>query len=345
MMKKTITKLAQIFAILLLFIIVVVSPLYAFETSKLGVHILRTEEIFGASELLRVEQNSEEWHYVTIPLTWKDTENHEKWQEFFDLCKTEKIIPIVRLTTEFDSEIQAWKIPNKRNIVDQISFLSHLEWPTDKKYIVVFNEVNHAKEWGGKIDPEEYSRVLRFTADWAHTEEKNYVVLPAGLDLAASNGYQTRDSFRYLSQMVEFDESIFEVVDVWNSHSYPNPGFSSSPTRFTRNSLRGYQFELNYLQALTGREFKVMITETGWDATPWLSKWLSSYYAYAMQHIWSDERVLAVTPFVLQGSPGPFSGFSFLDEKGQPTEQYFAFRGAVDKVVSSNNSSQVGLKE
>jgi hypothetical protein len=342
-MKKYLLKLATICAVLLLSIIVFVSPLYAFETSKLGVHILRTEEVFGASELLQSE--ADEWHYVTIPLTWEDTENFERWQTFFDLCKKEKIIPIVRLTTQFDPKTGAWKVPNRRHIVDQISFLSHLQWPSEKRYIIVFNEVNHAKEWGGKIDPEGYSKILRFTADWAHTEEKKYIVLPAGLDLAAPNGYQTRDSFLYLSQMVEFDKDIFEVVDVWNSHSYPNPGFSSSPTRFARNSLRGYQFELNYLKSLTGRDFKVMITETGWDSNPWLSKWLSSYYAYAMQHIWSDEKVIAVTPFVLQGSPGPFSGFSFLDEKGQPTQQYFAFQSAVEKVTNLDETSKVGLKK
>ncbi|PJC47224.1 MAG: hypothetical protein CO035_06805, partial [Candidatus Omnitrophica bacterium CG_4_9_14_0_2_um_filter_42_8] len=108
-----------------------------------------------------------------------------------DKCKELRIIPLVRLTTEFDPDINAWKIPNKRDIYDQINFLSSLDWPTDKKHIIVFNEVNHAKEWGGTINPGEYTRLLKFTADWAHTENKNFVVLPAGMDLAAPNGSQT----------------------------------------------------------------------------------------------------------------------------------------------------------
>src|SRR5690606_41983328 len=57
-------------------------------------------------------------------------------------------------------------------------FLSKLEWPSDKKYVIAYNEVNHAKEWGGRIDPQEYTDSLRFTADWAHSEGLNYQVLP-----------------------------------------------------------------------------------------------------------------------------------------------------------------------
>lgn len=341
-MKTYLSKLAVFFAILVSSIVVSASPVNAFETSKLGVHILTTDEVIGASELLNF---ADEWHYVTIPLTWSDIADSQKWQTFFDLCKQEKIIPIIRLTTEFDPEIGAWKIPNKRHIIEQISFLSNLDWPSEKRYIIAFNEVNHAKEWGGTIDPQGYAQILRFTADWAHTEADPYIVLPAGLDLAAPNGNETRDSFVYLNQMLAFDETIFDVVDVWNSHSYPNPGFSSSPTRFAKNSLRGYQFELDYLKNKTGRDFQVMITETGWDSNPWLSKQLSSYYAYALQHIWSDSQVLAVTPFLLQGSPGPFSGFSFLDEAGEPTPQYFAFHSAIEKVTTLDITSKVGLQD
>lgn len=343
---------------------------FAFNPSKLGIHILRTDEVVAAKEAVSLpssqvseesnsqvlgdqtafegesdeSQNEDVWNYVTIPLVLSDLQNPQQWQDFFDTARANKIIPLVRLTTEFDSELGAWKVPTKRNIVEQIEFLSALEWPTGEKHIIVFNEVNHAKEWGGYLDPAEYTRVLRFAADWAHTEQNNFVVLPAGLDLAAPNGNKTAEAFTYLNKMRIEDPDIFEVVDIWNSHSYPNPGFASSPTRYGQNSLRGYQHELAYLKRHTGKDYQVMITETGWDETPYLSKWLSSYYAYAMQHIWSDDRVLAVTPFVLKGAPGPFAGFSFLDGNDQPTNQYHALQSALEKIVDSGTDHHVGLR-
>lgn len=320
------------------------NDIFAFEASKLGVHILSIDEAVQAKQVVSLQDSTEIWNYITIPLTLSDLENAQDWQNFFDVCRDQKLIPIVRLTTKFNSDLGAWEIPNKKNIVEQIEFLSKLNWPTEEKYIIVFNEVNHAKEWGASINPEEYAKTLRFAADWAHTEQQNFIVLPAGLDLAAPNGFQTREAFTYLNQMLVADPEIFEVVDVWNSHSYPNPGFSSSPTRYAKNSLRGYQYELNYLKQKTGKDFQVMITETGWDASPYLNKWLSSYYSYAMQHIWSDEKVLAVTPFVLKGAPGPFAGFSFFDENDQPTAQYYALQSGLEKVTQKNTKETVGLR-
>jgi len=333
-----------ILAILIAISVLSTSQSFAFESGKLGVHILNLDEALQAKQVVKLENDQDTWNYLTIPLTLKDLSRKEDWQQFFDVSREQKLIPLVRLTTEYNAENDAWEIPTKKNIYDQIEFLSSLDWPTDKKHIIIFNEVNHAKEWGGSINPEEYSEVLRFAADWAHTENNGFVVLPAGLDLAAPNGYKTKEAFTYLNQMLQADPDIFEVVDVWNSHSYPNPGFSSSPTRYAQNSLRGYQYELNYLKQKTAKDFNVMITETGWDSNPRLDKWLSSYYSYAMQHIWSDDKVLAVTPFVLKGSPGPFEGFSFFDENDQPTQQYHALQSGLEKVTQTENNDQVGLR-
>lgn len=331
------------------------SSVIAFEISKIGVHILNISELQDAKKLVTLENDSkvlgiesealeiksdleslveyQNWSYVTIPFVFDDmtSKKQAEWQVFFDEAKKLKIIPIVRLSTEYSSEIHSWKVPNKKQIVNQINFLSKLNWPTDQRHIIIYNEVNHASEWGGFIDPVRYSSILKFASDWAHTENKNYVVLPAAMDLAAPNSLRTLEAFNYLNQMYAADPEIFSYVDVWNSHSYPNPGFISSPTSFGKTSLRGYQYELNYLKQKTGKDFKVMITETGWLATAFNSRWLESYYTYAMQHIWSDERVLAVTPFLLKGAPGPFAGFSFYDMNDIPTNQFHSFRTALGK--------------
>ncbi len=338
-------KTIGIFISFFVFLLAMSGQSFAFETSKLGVHILSIEEATRANEVLTFENQNDSWNYVTIPFTLGDLQKEKEWQRFFDTCAQLKLIPLVRLTTKFDSNTNAWVVPSKKDIIDQISFLSKLRWPTQERHIIVFNEVNHAKEWGGTIDPQEYTKVLRFTADWAHTEQKNYVVLPAGFDLAAPNGRQTKEAFTYMNEMLQTDPEIFEVVDIWNSHSYPNPGFSSSPTRFGKNSLRGYQYELAYLKEKTGRDLKVMITETGWEDNKSIAKLLSSYYAYAFQHIWSDERVLAVTPFVLRGSPGPFEGFSLLDGNDQPTNQLSALQNGLAKVLNLKRVEQVSLQK
>jgi hypothetical protein len=299
----------------------------------LGVHILHPYEITDAKELVDVKEGDEDtWHYVTIPLTLDDIKKEDEWRGFFQEAKKQKIIPLVRLSSRFENG--AWKVPNRKEIVDLITFLEKLEWPTDKKYIMVFNEVNHAKEWGGRIDPAEYAEILQFTADWAHSEQTNFIVMPAAMDLAAPNGSSTMEAFTYLNAMLAYNPEILNVVDVWNSHSYPNPGFSSSPERTTKNSLRGYQHELAFVKEKTGRDLQVMITETGWVKTPTTSRTLESYYTYALQHIWSDSRIIAVTPFVLRGDPGPFSGFTFLDKNGKPTVHYAAMQNALKKVGS-----------
>ncbi len=303
-------------------------PVQAKEGQVLGIHILRPDELTQASALLQNSEN-EDWQYVTIPLSLNDLEKQAEWQTFFDEAKTRRVIPLVRLVTRFENG--AWQVPTRRDVTDLIHFLDTLNWPTDQKHIIVFNEVNHKAEWGGNLNPEEYSQILEFTSNWAHTNQSGYVVLPAAMDLAAPNGKDTMEAFTYLKQMLAANPEIFKVVDAWNSHSYPNPGFSSSPTRTAQNSLRGFEHELAFLKQHTGTDYQVYITETGWIENRQTARWLESYYSYAMQHIWSHPQVVAVTPFVLRGAPGPFSGFSFLDKNDKPTIQYTALQKALQK--------------
>lgn len=295
----------------------------------LGIHLLHPDEIKQFRQVFPDDQ----WRYVTIPLTLNDLQRHKQWQEFFDLAYSQKVTPIVRLATRFDSELNAWQIPSKKDIIDLVTFLSSLDWHQAQRHVIVFNEVNHANEWGGQLDPAAYARTLRFTSNWLKTESKNYLVLPAALDLATSSDSDSLEAFAYLNRLYQSDPEVFSYIDFWNSHSYPNPGFESPPQRNAKNSLRGFTFELNFLKQKTGRDFQVFITETGWMATPSTGRYLSSYYLYALQHIWNDPRVVAVTPFVMRGSPGPFAEFSFFDANNLPTIQLFALQHALKQLV------------
>jgi len=311
-----------------------VSPVQAQTGQVLGIHILRPDELEQASKLIQ-NNESEEWQFVTIPLSLNELDQQEQWQIFFDEAKVKRIKPIVRLVTRFEDG--AWKIPTRKDITDLVLFLETLDWPTEDKHIIVFNEVNHAAEWGGEINPEEYAEVLLFTSNWIRSTQPGFIVLPAAMDLAAPNGKVTMEAFTYLRRMVAVDAQIFGSIDAWNSHSYPNPGFSSAPTGTAQNSLRGFEHELAFLKQHTDKDFNVYITETGWVENRQTSKLLESYYSYALQHIWSNPQVVAVTPFVLNGTPGPFSGFSFLDNNSQPTLQYTALQKALQKWQQSKS--------
>jgi len=315
--------LAQILILVLLSI-----PPQVFASEVLGIHILNPDELESALDLFDADSNTSDWNYVTVPLTLDDIHKKEMWQRFFDLSREKKIRPIVRLATKFEGA--SWKIPTRKDIVDLSNFLSTLEWPDGDRIVIVFNEPNHAGEWGGTIDPESYSRIFTFTADWLHSEQKNYTVLPAAMDLAAPNGINTLEAFNYLSRVINTDSRVVELLDGWASHSYPNPAFSSSPTQTGKNSIRGFVHELDFLAKYTDRKIEVYITETGWMDSRATSRFLYTYYKYAVDHVWSDPRVKAVTPFVLRGAPGAFAGFSFLDENGKPTRQYEAYKKAID---------------
>ena len=291
----------------------------------LGMHILHPDEINQFRQIYK----DEEWRFATIPVTLNDLDKRQEWQRFFDQAYQLKIIPIVRLSTRFDTELNAWQIPSRKDIVNLAHFLSSLDWHQNEKFVIVFNEVNHAAEWGGKIDPLLYGGILKFTSNWFRSEGRNYKILPAAMDLAANNSKETREAFSYLKSLYDFDHEIFDKIDYWNSHSYPNPEFSASPLKTGQNSLRGFTYELNWLKNKTGKDFEVFITETGWASSYLTNYYLDDYYLYALKYIWSDPRVKAVTPFLMKGSPGPFASFSFFDAGNNPTIQLFSLQKAI----------------
>lgn len=324
----------------LCFLSVFSSKAAAVDSIPLGVHILNTEELIEARQLAEVRTGDERWTYVTIPFTLADVGQTERWQNFFDEAKNLRVVPLVRLATKMENDV--WTEPSYRDVVSQIEFLSKLNWPTDKKHIIVFNEVNHAKEWGGKIDPAGYAKIFEFASSWARSENVNFEVLPAAMDLAAPNAVNTREAFTYLNQMYDNNKDIFFYADAWNSHSYPNPGFASSPDRTGKDSLRGFMHELDYLKNKTGNDYKIYITETGWETSSRLARLLPAYYTYTLENIWNHPQVVAVTPFLLKGTPGPYAGFSFLTDNDQPTLHYYALRKAIDKVYSETEPAHLG---
>jgi hypothetical protein len=291
--------------------------------NKFGIHILEPSDLKRASEL--VNSTGGDWGWVTVVIR-EDDRDRDKWQAFFDQCRQEHLIPIVRIATKIEGS--GWAKPRAEQAREWADFLASLNWPTKDQYVTVFNEPNHAKEWGGELNPREYSRIL---AEFiARFKEKNphFKLLNGGLDLAAPNGRETMDAHRYLSQMKAEVPDIFERLDGWCSHSYPNHGFVGKPWETGRVSVKGYDWELWVLRNHFGlqKELPVYITETGWPKNSpryYDEITTATYLKNAFESVWlNDTRVMAVTPFVLNYPQELFMAFSWLDDQGRPYPQY-----------------------
>ena len=294
----------------------VVNPLSA-QNNRFGIHILNEADIDKAAEL--VNSQGGDWGYTTIVIQDND-KDREKWQKIFDKLSEKHLIPIVRIATH--GEGQNWVKPSVGEAPAWASFLNSLTWVVKNKYIVLFNEPNHAKEWSGVISPSEYAEVLTTYAKALKAKDPKFFVLNAGFDASAPNGPSTKDEQNFLSGMLSHNPNVFNYLDGWVSHSYPNPGFSSSPANSGRGSVRTFDWELSVLRSLgVKKDLPVFITETGWDTKQVSQKLAANYYQQAFLEAWNDPRIIAITPFVLNYQAEPFSNFSW-KEKDSFKSQY-----------------------
>lgn len=273
-----------------------------------GIGVVNHSDLEDVSNLVNV--NGGDWGYVTIVIT-EDNRNKEVWQGFLDECRRKHLIPIIRVATTFKDG--NWSTPNIDSVDSWVSFFDSLNWVIENRYIVVGNEPNHAKEWGGKIKPNEYALFLKAFADKLHRSTSDYFVLNAGFDQAAANTKVTMDEKKYILEMSKAVPDVFNSIDGWSSHSYPNPGFSGLKTDVGRKSIRGYEWELEMIN----RNLPVFITETGWVRNNKNQNIIADNLKYAFENVWiKDKRVVAVTPFILNYQSDPFYEFSWKNKDG-----------------------------
>lgn len=291
--------------------------------NKIGIHILFPGEITKAHEL--VNSNNGDWGYITIPIQAGD-KDIDKWQGFMDNCRELHLIPIVRLATEdnyFDKS--TWRMPKDSDVLDFANFLNSLNWPTKNRYIVVFNEVNRADEWEGQTDPASYAQLLSYATSVFKSDSKDYFIISAGLDNAASTGNGNYNEYDFIYDMNQSVPGIFNQIDGVSSHSYPNPGFMTSPSVKTPESIDSFSFERDEIGMLTDKKLPIFITETGWDQSRIGVDKVASYYKDAIQNTWNDPQIATITPFLLTAGPGPFEKFSFTDSKGEESAIFKMF--------------------
>jgi len=286
--------------------------------NKLGVHILHPDEVGLAASFIN-NKNKASWGYVTVPITLADLDQG-KWTKFMNESASQKLIPILRLATMPTN--QSWERPKKEDLIAFAVFLDSLPWPIENRYIVIFNEVNRPNEYGDQVDPNHYTDILVEAVDIFKSHSDKYFILPAALDNAApnANGFIRWDS--YLVQMYQHNKEIFNKIDGWNSHSYPNPAFGASPAITGDNKIDSFKSDLEFIKKFTAKKLPVFITETGWSKAILSDQQIADYYKHALVHTWSNLNIVAVTPFLLSANTLPFSNFSLLSQDKSPSLAY-----------------------
>ena len=108
------------------------------------------------------------------------------------------------------------------------------------------------------------------------------------------------------------------------SHSYPNPAFSQPPYVKNPHSITSFISEQSMVKNLTGKTLPIFITETGWDKKRVSEQEIAKYFVQSFTDTWTENTVVAVTPFLLSANAGPFEQFSFLNPDNSPTQKYQA---------------------
>lgn len=308
------------------------NPLWK-ENNKFGLYIYAEEKDFFEIAQKLVNSNGGEWGYVLIPYSVKDYDT-KKWARVFDQLIKKKLIPVIQL---WNVDVDNYQEETRKSA----EFLNKFIWPIKFRYISVYNEPNDNKFWYGKADGTEYARILDYTIRIFKEVNSDFYMLNGAFNVSASNDGESTDSFVFMKNMDIAVPGIFEKLDGWASHPYPQPNFSGSPYGTGRWSIRAYEDELEFLKEEIGleKDLPVFITETGWahaegekynSSFPTVEK-IAEYFKIAFEEIWlKDDKVRAVMPFTIRYDP-PFDHFSWINKDKVPYYHYDVLR-KVEKV-------------
>lgn len=303
----------KLFLLLVCFSFFIINPEVSFaredsfpvSNNRFGIHIMNEHDLVEAADL--VNSSGGDWGYVTFVITEKERD-HDRWQKFFDQARKLHLIPIVRLATKATGD--TWEIPEESEIENWVNFLNSLNWVVRNRYVIINNEPNHAGEWGGKLDPAGYATYLKKISGELKNASSDFFILPAGLDPASTNTKTTMTEDRFLIHMMQAEPDIFDYIDGWTSHAYPNARIDI------------YKHELS----LIGKDFPVFITETGWPNNKYSESQISSNLVRAFTNTWSDPKIVAVTPFILNYTSSPYNIYSWKKEDGGFYDFYYEIR-------------------
>ncbi len=304
------------------------TPVLWEKNNKFGLYVYAENKDFFELAQNLVNSNGGDWGYVLIPYNVKDRDV-DKWTRVFDQLKQKHLIPVVQL---WDIDTDKYK----EQTSDAAVFLNKFVWPIRYRYISSYNEPNSAAFWYGKVDPEGYAKILKYTVESFKSENKDFFVMNGALNMSAPTNASHVDSLQYMYQMNKAVPGIFEKLDGWASHPYPQPNFSGSPYDTGRWSIKGYDEELNYLKNTlkVSKELPVFITETGWaheeganfNYSYYSVDKVSEFFKVAFEEVWlKDARVRAVMPFTVRYDP-PHDHFSWVNSDNVPYKHYDAVK-------------------
>ncbi|MFH1561167.1 MAG: hypothetical protein ABID04_01135 [Patescibacteria group bacterium] len=314
------------------------------ENNKFGIHlaVASEEDLLDAAKL--VNSSGGDWGYLTLVIQENDRDPN-KWQAVFDQMRELHLVPIVRLATF--AEGGYWHRPSPEDASGWAEFLNSLNWVVKNRYVILFNEPNHASEWGGEVDIANYRQVSEAFVGQLREASPDFFVMLAGLDAAAPGQMPNYgDELAFLKELLP----LYRQVDGLASHSYPNHGYIGSPNGRGRNSVRTYQWELDSLKQLgLEKDLPVFITETGWPHSEGINRGGGFYNAQTVAknfeiyfaNIVVDPRVLAITPFLFNYQGEPFDHFSWRRMGSQRDfyPQYYSVQG-LKKVAGQPKQEQ-----
>jgi len=325
----------------LIFTLIFSRPILASD-NIFGLHLTQPQDINSAH--LIINSSNGDWGWTTIVIR-TDQLDRQTWQDFFDNCRKYHIIPIIRLSTK--SENENWKQPDESDIDNLANFLDSLNWPNEERHIILFNEINHASEWGGELNIKKYVDLSIYASKKFKSLNPDYLILSSGLDLAAPNDppkFMSADNV--YKEIYSYKPEYFDNIDGIASHSYPNHGFVGLPSDTGQHSVRGYQWELDFIKNLgISKDFPIYITETGWPHHEGCDKKNGFYTSVTTANflkitldMWAkDKRVQAVTPFIYNYPNTPFDHFSWVDKD---EKLYTEYQQIVDMPKNKNTPIQ-----
>ena len=321
--------------------------IFASDKNIFGLHLTQISDINRAKDI--INSGGGDWGYVTIVLPLNQMDKNA-WQDFFNNCRIYHLIPVIRLATIVDGG--KWKVPSISDIDHQIDFLASLNWPSNPKHLILFNEINHGSEWGGGVDVKKYVDLALYAINKFKSLDSNFFIIGAGLDLAApSSPPDFLSAANVYNEINQYKPEYFSQIDGLASHSYPNHCYVGSPFDTGQHSIKGYLWELNFIKNLgVSKTYPVFITETGWPHREGITK-NNRYYSAAISakfleqalSIWSqDPQITAVTPFIFNYPNKPFDHFSLLDRS---ESLYPAYQTIVNLPKTANAPSQTNSYE
>jgi hypothetical protein len=293
-----------------------------------GLNVARLHQplyIWAASDL--VNANGGDWGYITVVWTIQDREDRNaeyNLQLFLDRCYEFHVQPIVRVATKFEAKREpvepgqrpikpneqgaegSWIRPDGDEPAKWRAFFETGKWPTRHAWIIVGNEPNLGREWGGAVDAASYARYLGHFLD-VFKDAPRFDVVGGALDISNTTAMPTmQDALEFLDGMRDAVPGIFERLPAWASNPYRvlNRGASA---RYTH---RAYEIELDHI----GREMPVLITEAGHLDTGDEQE-IARFYEDAFRDWRADAKVVAATPLFWHPDRNDFWMFE-LDKKG-----------------------------